>query len=631
VALERNAAHPQANLCGNPHNVTLAHTDIAPHAAPRRGPTIWLSAAAGLALALTAVWCVGAGLESGSLAELRRSAEGSGALRTAVLRSELNKQRALPLVLAEDAELKQALKSRAPTALRALDEKLEMLAAKAQAADLYVLDTRGTAVAASNWRQPFSFAGSNYAFRPYFVDAMRYGAAEQFALGTVSLRPGLYISRRVDGGEGPLGVVVVKLEFGALERAWRAAGDSAFVVDRKGVVLITSEPAWRFRTLGRLDPTTHAALRSGRQFGDAPLEPLPLKPDGGVLRRVGPGGGKVLDSSVPAPIAGWTLHLLTPTAPTDESAAAARWITALAGALTAFLAAWIWRRRSQARVRAAEATANRLALEKAVRTRTEELTRANAKLTAEVQERERTEARLKLLQSDLVQANKLASLGQIAAGVAHEINQPVSAIRAYSDNAALLLAKGRSEDVKRNLAAIGDLTERVGSITHELRAFSRRATGRLEPTSVAEAIEGSLLLTNSRTNSRVRSRQLRVVRPVVDPALRVMAERVRLEQVLVNLLQNAFEALEEASDAEVRLTVEASEAEVLITVADNGPGLPPEVAENLFLPFVTTKSRGVGLGLVISRDITAQLGGRLTVENRPGEGAAFTITLRRAS
>lgn len=262
-----------------------------------------------------------------------------------------------------------------------------------------------------------------------------------------------------------------------------------------------------------------------------------------------------------------------------------------------------------------------------MRTRTEDLTRANTRLSAEVQERERAEARLQVLQSELVQANKLASLGQIAAGVAHEVNQPVAAIRAYSDNAALLLAEGRGEAVRKNLAAIGELTERVGAITDELRAFSRRSTGRLEPTSVAEAIEGSLLL----TNSRVRARELKVVRSAVDPTLRVMAERVRLEQVLVNLLQNAFEALEAVPHPEVRIAVEARDGEVAITVSDNGPGLAPDVAENLFLPFVTTKPRGVGLGLVISRDIAAQFGGKLTVDSRPGEGAAFTVILPMAA
>lgn len=585
-----------------------------------------LSVAAGLALALAllAVWALGAWVEERSLADLRRTAEGSGALRMAFLSSEINKQRVLPLVLADDAELKEALRSRDPGAMRALDQKLETLAAGAQAADLYVLDAKGDAVAASNWRAPTSFVGSHYAFRPYFLEAVKRGAAEYFALGTVSLHPGLYISRRVNGPDGLLGVVVVKLQFDRLEQAWRAAGDPAFVVDREGVVLITSEPAWRFHTLGELDPARRAALRSNLQFGDAPLEPLPLQASGNLLRRSGQGGPDVLDSSIPS--GDWTLHLLTPVTAAEQAAAAARWIMTLAGALIALAAAWMWRRGRRAKARAAEAAANRVALEQAVRTRTEALSHANAQLSSEMQERERAEARLQVLQSELVQANKLASLGQIAAGVAHEINQPVSAIRAYSDNAVLLLAKGRNEDVKTNLSAIGDLTERVGSITDELRAFSRRATGRLEPTSVAEAIEGSLLL----TNSRVRRRTVRILRPQVDPALRARAERVRLEQILVNLLQNAFEALEDVAEPQIRVDVDATDTEISITVADNGPGLAPEVAENLFLPFVTTKPRGVGLGLVISREIAIQFEGRLGVDSRPGEGAAFTVTLPRA-
>ena len=622
----RKSAHVVADLCGNPHNVAAPSSDNPSAGAPSRRSILWLSAAVVGGLAVVVVWAAGAWVEDQSVEDLRRAAEGSGALRVAVLRSELNKQRALPLVLAQDAELKVALQHHDEKALRALDEKLDVLAAQAGAADIFVIDVRAEAVASSNWRQPNSFVGSNYAFRPYFSEALSQGTAEQFAMGTVSRHPGLYITRRIDGAQGPLGVVVVKLEFDGLERAWRAAGDPAFVVGPQGVVLITSEPNWRFRTFGRLDPVALAALKSERQFGEASFEPLPLSLGDGVLRRTDRGRRKVLDTKVAAPVSGWTLHLLTPIAPAEQAAAAARWIAALACGLIAVLGVWIGRRRRSAQARAAAAAANRQALEDAVRTRTEELTHANLQLTAEVHERERAEARLQILQSDLVQANKLASLGQIAAGVAHEINQPVSAIRAYSDNAAVLLARGRGEEVKKNLDAIGELTERVGAITDELRAFSRRASGRVEPTSVAEAIDGSLLL----TNSRVRSRRLRVLRPAVDAALQVMAERVRLEQVLVNLLQNAFEALDDAPQPEVRISVVADETEVRIVVADNGPGLAPEVAENLFLPFVTTKPRGVGLGLVISRDITAQFGGKLTVESRLGAGAAFTIALPRA-
>ncbi|MDB5455349.1 MAG: sensor histidine kinase, partial [Caulobacter sp.] len=293
------------------------------------------------------------------------------------------------------------------------------------------------------------------------------------------------------------------------------------------------------------------------------------------------------------------------------------------GILAAAAAFLRWR--GLASVRAARQEAARAALEARVEERTAELRSANRRLSAEMDERRRAEAHVQLMQDELVQSNKLATLGQIAAGVAHEINQPVAAIRTYADNAAVLLDRDDGGSAKRNLGLIAGLTDRIGLITDELRAFARKTNAPPAPVAVREAVEGALLL----VGARVRQQHVKVVRTEDAEGLKVMAERFRLEQVLVNLLQNALEALEGVAQPEIALEVSAHKSQVRIVVADNGPGLAPKAAQTLFTPFATTKPRGLGLGLVISRDIVAEFGGELSVE--PGRGGArFVITLPKA-
>jgi two-component system C4-dicarboxylate transport sensor histidine kinase DctB len=229
------------------------------------------------------------------------------------------------------------------------------------------------------------------------------------------------------------------------------------------------------------------------------------------------------------------------------------------------------------------------------------------------------------MQDELIQSNKLATLGQIAAGVAHEINQPVSAIRAYADNAAVFLDRSDSRSARTNLDLIAGLTDRIGLITDELRAFARKSGGSPAPLAVREVVDGALLL----VGPRLRQQGVRVVRDVADEAAQVLAERFRLEQVLVNLLQNAIEALGDRQDGEISVRVLVKRAQVQIIVADNGPGVAPEAAKTLFTPFATTKPRGLGLGLVISRDIVAEFGGELYLEPSP-RGARFAISLPKA-
>ncbi|QRM32680.1 ATP-binding protein [Microvirga sp. VF16] len=586
-----------------------------------------------LALLLGTLWLAGGYGRQQAALRLDARTRNTATLNAVVLRTVLEKQRSLPFVLSEDRDVNKALASGDQALFRALDLKLETLAGGTNASVIYILDKDGMTVAASNWREPTSFVGNSYAFRPYYRDAMATARAEYYALGTSSRLPGLYISRRVDGPEGIVGVVVVKVQFDQVETDWRNAAEVSYVSDRRGVVLITSIPQWRFMTLTPIAGPVQATIRESLQFGAAPLQPLPLStPAGGdrpdLVEAVLPGApssASFVRVGVPVPTTNWTLNVLAP-AERDMAVGArdARSLGILGLMPLLAAAAWLLYRRQHLLEREAENWAARAELERRVSERTAELSTANALLQSEVDERKKAVTRLQEVREELAQANRLAILGQVTAGVTHEINQPVAAIRSFADNARILLRRHDARAAEDNLGAIASLTERIGTITEGLRAFSRKGTGGVGPTGIAEAFDGVFLL----LNNRLKQQGVELVCTMPPSSLRVMGNRVRLEQVLVNLVQNAMEALEERVDGQVELGWGHDGEWTLITVADNGPGIPGKVMERLFTPFTTTKTRGLGLGHVICHDIVTEFGGRLAVESEPGRGTRFTIRLR---
>ncbi|MES0065992.1 sensor histidine kinase [Mesorhizobium sp. M0074] len=607
-----------------------------PEQLARRARRAWLLFAAVALLIVTAA-LYGAGLY-GRTAEVETlAAQGrtDANLKVALLRAVLESPRALPLLLSADQQVRDALTQKNAAAIDVLNRKLEGLVSGTKASVLYVVGTDGLAIASSNWREPISFVGNDYRFRDYFSGAMQAGTAEYFALGNVSKRPGLYISRRVGDTDAPLGVVVVKMEFDQLEADWREANRPAYVSDENGVVLITSVPSWRFMTTAPLAAPKQAAIRDSQQFGDAPLVPLPIKhpralsPDVSIVHAVTPGGSdaEYLSLSTTVPSTPWRLDYLVPVE--APIAAAVREMRLLAlGVVVPLLglAAYLLWRRQSAQMRIAAEQAARTELERRVVERTEDLSRARDRLQAEITGHRSTEAKLQIVQQDLVQANRLAILGQVAAGVAHEINQPVATIRAYADNARTFLDRKQTGPAEENLGAIAALTERIGSITEELKAFARKGRTAAEPVELRGVVEGAVMLLRSRFAGRLDALAI----DLPPPSLKVMGNRVRLEQVLINLFQNALEALDGRDDAHVQVSVEETADGVTVGVSDNGPGIPPAILKSLFTPFNTSKEKGLGLGLVISKDIVADYGGRIEVSS-DDSGTRFTIHLQTAA
>jgi two-component system C4-dicarboxylate transport sensor histidine kinase DctB len=592
-----------------------------------RRPAQALIALVVLALILGAAFAAGRLARERAAAELAGRAGAAASLAAASLAAVIEKQRLIPMVLSRSPEVIALLAAPVPAPqLRAhLDAQLADIAAEADSAVLYVVDRDGVAVAASNAGTAVSFVGSDYGFRTYFTRAMAEGAAQQYALGTVSGRPGLYLSRRVESLLGPIGVVVAKVELDPLEARWRESGLVVQVTDADGVVLATTEPAWRFGTTRPL--ADEAAARAALQLGDAPLARVPISFDDGGAARID-GRPHVAAATAVGPSApGWQLTVFLPSEPSITAARSAQLTALLGGSLLALAGVLALRRRRWALARQAALAAMNAELERRVALRTEELNRSNSALAAEIAEREAAETRARALRDELAQANRLSILGQVAAGVAHEINQPLAAIRAYAETGGRLLDVGEAADARENLREIVAVTERIGAITQGLRGFARRGAGEIRPVAVEEALDGALAL----LAGRIRDAGVTVVRDPRAPGVAVMAGRIRLEQIVVNLLQNALDAVREAADPTVRIAVAAGDGTVAITVADNGPGVPPEVRDQLFMPFTTTKATGLGLGLVISGDLAGEFGGALRLEPGEGPGAAFTLELPRAA
>lgn len=521
-----------------------------------------------------------------ALAETRSEATSRASILAAGLESELNKFSLVPRVLAFDPEVDRLLGG-ASDRSAVLNRRLAALADQTNSAAIYLMDAQGTTLAASNWDRPDSFIGSNYGFRHYFSGAIEDGAASEFALGTVSRRPGLYLAERVGTADAPRGVVAVKVEFDSLEAKWRDAEDGVFVTDADGIVLLTSNPEWRFRVAN--DHGTRIlsrnAARNTIRFGVSELQPIPLPGDasGSALQ--------MIEKIEPIAPTGWELHLLADPAPRlSEALARGR----LAGMIVLALlglagaGAYLWWRQRQAR--AAEAIA----------------------------------AQTATLREQLQQANRLATLGQVTAGLGHEIRQPLAAMRVYAENGERLLAADRAAEAAANFNKIAHLAGRIGEITSEQLHFSRRASEEPRDVRLAEVIDGSLLL----LRDQLRHKGITVERPAPDlAATTVRARHVQLEQVLVNLLQNAVQACEPGG--KISLAISTEGRTVSLRVTDNGPGVSPELGETMFQPFVTSKRGGIGLGLAIARDIMRELGGDLIHDNTVS-GACFIMEMPTA-
>jgi two-component system, NtrC family, C4-dicarboxylate transport sensor histidine kinase DctB len=595
-----------------------------PFRGERRGALVWLLIAGWLSL--TALLCAaGFGWSYGySLRSLVAKATRQSQADATALQSALEKNETLPFVMARHGDVIAALThSDEPAFISRLNEYLVDVASHAHVSVAYVVNADGLTVAASNWATPQTFVGNNYRFRPYMQEALSGRIGRFYGIGTTTREPGYFLAHPVrlpdpqSGREGAVaGAVVIKTVLDDLERSWAAAEGKVLLSDADGVIFLSNDKSLKYRSLAPLSVEALARLAERRQYIGRDIESIDPHAGNAAARIVLPVGP--LD---------WQLIQLLPNATPRRAGVAGAAAAALLSALSGMAVYAAYQRR--ARIRAALASRAQLievsqALEQTIETRTRDLIRANADLGGRYEQLQEAEHILRATQNELVQAGKLGMLGQMAAGVTHELSQPLTALRSFAGNASAFLRLGDLASAQQSLAHIDDSCERMASIIGQLKGFARKSSDTLAPVRLTDCVDAALRLL--RHDIELGGVQLDL--PCQDTAF-VLADSIRLEQVIVNLLRNALDAVQESAVKRVEVRTWAQGDCACLQISDSGDGIPGHALDRLFEPFFTTKppGKGLGLGLAISSSIVQAMQGELVASNSAAGGAQFLLKL----
>ena len=559
-------------------------------------------------------------------------------LHARTVESELSKYTYLPSLLELESSVSKLLADPNQETRQTVNDYLEGLNRRSRSRAIYVMDTTGRVLATSNWRDADSYQGEDLSFRAYFQNAVRGQPGRFYGIGSTNGEPGYYLAHGLEEHGKIIGVAVVKVRLEALEERWQRARLEAFVSDENGIIILSSDPARRLKAVRPLSDDTKERLAHSLQYYWATLNELePLareRINEGTEKLTFPANSEVVNDehevsylaqTRPLNDTPWNFTLLTPLNDLRRAAINQGILVAVAFGLVAFLLiAWNERRKVIAtRLAAREALQEANSqLERRIAERTADLRASNERLKSQIRERRQAEETLRRAQDELVQAGKLAAIGQMSTSIAHELNQPLAALRTLSGNTVRFLERGALDTASANLKTINELIDRMGRITASLRSFARRGDDQGEA-SLDKAVDAAFQVMGARLDNL----SLTLHRDFAPAQLQI--DQTRLEQILVNLIGNALDAMQAQPAPELWLEGSAADGKYRLLVRDNGHGIDAEARKHLFEPFFTTKpgEQGLGLGLTLSASLAAATGGNLAVEHPASGGTAFVLCL----
>jgi two-component system C4-dicarboxylate transport sensor histidine kinase DctB len=513
------------------------------------------------------------------------------------LTSELQRNSVVPQLLARNPELINALTTRDFTNSSA---HLVTFVAEIGSASLLLLNQDGMTVAATNADE----IGVDHAAAPYFVNALENDLTVYATARDQAGRYHYVFSRTIISQGQVLGVIAVEVNSALLQAGWVGGSEAVLVLDSEGQVILSSVPIWR-------GLTEDAALNLNHTVTMTELLQRAVRTLTGLDADAYMRGEAMLRHESRVPHQGWKMVSYTTYASVRERVNGILALEVMVFAIILAVMFWFMSRK----------TASRLVF---FQRESAELRALNRRLQREVAEREKVEQTLQVAEQTIAQSSKLAALGEMSAAVSHELNQPLAAMKTYLAGARLLLERERPDEAMSSFQRIDDLIERMGAITRQLKSYARKGDDAFEPMDIRAAVSTSLAM----MEPQLKIRDVNIIRSLPNEPVMALGDRLRLEQVIVNLLRNALDATKGASNPTVEILLVSGHT-ISLQIRDNGEGI--EDLNALFEPFYTTKQPGdgTGLGLAISSGIVSELGGRLTARNAVDGGAIFEVQLPR--
>nr|WP_216611447.1 ATP-binding protein [Vibrio crassostreae] len=573
--------------------------------------------------------------------------------------SELDKFKQIPNLFSHDPRLLSYFDSSPQTdkiSAAQLNQLLFEWSNQSQADTIYIHDPSGTVVASSNYQKPRTFVGENFSFRPYFASAIQGNNTHYVALGARSNVRGYFLSSPLYVENDIVGVITVKVSLENLENILTSDEFEIVVLDSNQVVFLSSQAPWLYHSLLPLTQQQQTDIAIQRQYGQSEISIIEAfrssssQPEANANRSNNLQSNQIQKELTANQLFKLGTFNLYPAAVSNNQYQVVALKETRAELIKVLqidvifvviyslvmLIAWSWRQTYVAKVALTRLNQN---LEQTVDKRTHYLKQSNQQLQQTIFQYQESQLKLKQTEKELTQTAKLAVLGELSASINHEINQPLAALRTYSENSLKLLEMERTDLVKSNLEKMIVLNNTITDIIARLKVFTRKATKQEHHVAnLHQAVNNATSILSALMIKQGITLRLSTVPDDINIAI----HPTELEQVLVNLIHNATQALQQQAIDQQTLLQQTADQQAIpqigvewqlhedmcqVIIWDNGIGMSADKLEQLFDPFFTTKPEGLGLGLSISKRIIEAYHGSISAAQLEPSGMVFSLNI----